>query len=55
MAGNVELPPEFVPFKSPGGTPPNLEILPEAALFHVEPGSELHINNVPVVPSVRPK
>jgi hypothetical protein len=55
VAGNVELPPEFVPFKSPGGAPPNLEILPEAALFHVEPGSELHINNVPVVPSVRPK
>ena len=56
--GTVVLPENFVPFKSPagispGGTEPNLEILPEAALFHVEPGSELHINNVAVVPAVR--
>ena len=50
---NVAVPAEFVPFKSPGGLAPNLEILPEAALFHVELGSELHINNVPVVPAVR--
>ena len=56
--GTVVLPENFVPFKSPagispGGTEPNLEILPEAALFHVAPGSELHINNEPVVPAVR--
>ena len=52
--GTVALPENFVPFKFPaGGTEPNLEILPEAALFHVAPGSELHINNEPVVPAVR--
>lgn len=45
----VQLPQEFLPFRSPNGTLPNLVIEEQAALFHVEPGSELHINNVPVV------
>jgi hypothetical protein len=53
VTGNVSLPEGFVPFKSPNATPQNLEILPEAALFHVEAGSELHIKNIPVVPAVR--
>jgi hypothetical protein len=46
---NVQLPQGFTPFRAPTGTASTVLVEEHTALFHVEPGSELHINNVPVV------
>jgi hypothetical protein len=50
---NVMLPEGFTPFRAPAGTGSTVVLDEHAALLHVEPGSELHINNVPIVPAVR--
>ena len=39
----VKVPEGFIPFRSPNGTAPNLVIGEQAALLHIESGSELHI------------
>jgi hypothetical protein len=49
----ITLPQGFGPFRAPAGTGSSVVLDEHTALLHVEPGSELHINNVPVVPAVR--
>ena len=46
---DVKLPAGFTPFSKSANANPDLQIGEHTALLHVEPGSELHINNVPVI------
>ena len=52
---NVALPENFSPFRATGGTGTSSRVLVDehTALLHIEPGSELHINNKAIVPAVR--
>ena len=50
VGGNdVKLPQGFTPFAKSANANRDPHIGEHAALLHVEPGSELHINNVPVI------
>jgi hypothetical protein len=46
---NVQLPQGFTPFRAPTGTASTVVVDEHTALLHIEPGSELHINDGHVI------